>query len=418
MKYRFPLALLVLSCSIPALIASTVEAEKPDGASLALHQRIFTLDTHCDTPFLLLAPGWNIAKRHDPAARGSGRQDFPRMVEGGLDASFFAVFTSQGPRTEDGNRRAKAEADRVLAALDAMFRDQPSLCELALTPDDALRIAATGKRAIFIGMENGYPLGRDLKLLDEFYRRGVRYVTLAHTADNDICDSSTDERDPRDRGLSGFGRQVVRRMNDLGMMIDVSHISDRSLADVLALSRTPVLASHSCARALCDHPRNLTDAQLRAIAGKGGVIQLCILSDYVKKTPESPERQAALAEFHRQMEARWGSWGQIADPADREAVSREWDAINQQHPQELATVKDAVDHIDHIVKVVGIDHVGIGTDFDGGGGLADCRDVTELPGITRELVKRGYAEADIAKIWGGNALRVFAQVIAARKVKP
>ncbi len=419
MKSIISLVVLTFLCSWPAGAGSPDGIAAPEDAALALHHRIFTLDTHCDTPFLLLAPGWNIAQRHDSSSRGGGRQDFPRMEKGGLDASFFAVFVPQGPRTAAGNRQARQEAERVLAALEAMFRDHPDVCERALTPEDGLRIAATGKRAIYIGLENGYPVHRDLGALDRYFDRGVRYVTLSHTADNDICDSSTDEDDPRDRGLSRFGRQVVRRMNDLGLMIDVSHISDRSLSDVLARSRAPVLASHSCARALCDHPRNLSDDQLRAIAGKGGVVQLCILSEYVKKTPENPERSKAFGRLREKVAARWGSWNRITDAAEREALSREWEEIDLAYPQPLATVKDAVDHIDHIVKVAGIDSVGIGTDFDGGGGLADCRDVTELPAITRELVARGYSEQDIAKIWGGNALRVFSRVLAvARAGKP
>ena len=261
--------------------------------ALRIHQRVLTVDTHCDTPFMLLEKDWDIGKYHQPGQPGSGCQDLIRMKEGGLDASFFAVFVSQGPRTDDGHAKAKDKAIAILDAMDNMFRNYPRLCGLALTPADARRLEKEDKRAIFIGMENGYPLGHDIALLDYFYKRGVRYVTLAHTADNDICDSSTDRKDPEDRGLSDWGRQVLRRMNELGIMIDVSHISDRSFFEVLKLTNAPVLASHSCARALSDSPRNLSDEMLLALKKNDGVIQLCILDDYVKQPPPDADREKA-----------------------------------------------------------------------------------------------------------------------------
>jgi membrane dipeptidase len=375
------------------------------------HGQVLTVDTHCDTPMMLMEKGWDIGKYHQTGQRGSGCQDLPRMKAGGLDASFFAVFVGQGPRTPEGHARAREKAVAILDALDAMFAAYPDLCGLALTPADARRLEKLGKRAIFIGMENGYPLGHDPALIDYFYRRGVRYVTLAHTADNDICDSSTDRRDPEDRGLSEWGRQVVRRLNDLGIMVDVSHISDRSFFDVLALTRAPVIASHSCARALSASPRNLSDEMLLALKKNGGVIQLCILSDYVKLPPENPGRDRAFAEFRKRIDETYGGWGNIKDPAVRAKVEEEYEALDARYPSPPVYVRDAVDHIDHIVKLIGIDHVGIGTDFDGGGGLADCRDVTQLKNITIELVRRGYGKSEIAKIWGGNIMRVMQKVI-------
>ena len=262
--------------------------------ALLWHERALTVDTHCDTPFKLLEKGWDIGQSHKTGERGSGCQDLPRMKAGGLDASFFAVFVGQGPRTPEGHARAREKAVAVLDAMDAMYEKYPDLCGLALTPADARRLEKEGKRAIFIGMENGYPLGHDPALIDYFYQRGVRYVTLAHTADNDICDSSTDRKDPEDRGLSEWGRQVVRRLNELGVMIDVSHVSDRSFFDVLALTRAPVMASHSCARALSASPRNLSDDMLLALKKNGGVIQLCILDDYIKQPPAEPRARAGL----------------------------------------------------------------------------------------------------------------------------
>jgi membrane dipeptidase len=379
--------------------------------ALSIHRRVLTVDTHCDTPLMFLRKDWDIGTYHQPGQRGSGCQDLPRMKEGGLDASFFAVFVGQGPRTDEGNAKAREQAVAILDAMDAIFAKYPERCGLALTPHDAKALEKKGKTAIFLGMENGYPLGHDITLLDYFYKRGVRYVTLAHTADNDICDSSTDRRDPADRGLSDWGKKVVGRMNALGMMVDVSHISDRSFFDVLALSKAPVLASHSCARAVADHPRNLSDEMLLALKKNGGVIQLCILDEYVKQSPDSAERRQAFGEFFKKIEDTYGGWSQVKDPEARAKIEQEYHALDERYPRPPVYVKDAVDHIDHIVKLIGIDHVGIGTDFDGGGGLADCSDVTQLKNFTIELVRRGYSEKDIAKIWGGNALRVMQRAI-------
>lgn len=401
-------AALLLAAAVPAF--SQAAADPIEAKARLWHERALTVDTHCDTPFKLLEKGWDIGRYHKTAGRGSGCQDLPRMKEGGLDASFFAVFVGQGPRTPEGHARAREKADAILGAMDEMYSKHAGLCGLALTPADARRLEQEGKRAIFIGMENGYPLGGDPGLIDHFYRRGVRYVTLAHTADNDICDSSTDRRDPQDRGLSDWGRQVVRRLNDLGVMADVSHVSDRSFFDVLALSKAPVIASHSCARALCNHPRNLSDEMLLALKKNGGVIQLCILDDYVKMPPANPQREEAFARLFKKIDEAYGGWGGIQDPAERDKVEAEYEAIEARYPKPPVRVRDAVDHIDHIVRLVGVDHVGIGTDFDGGGGLADCRDVTELRNITVELVRRGYTEEQVRKIWGENALRVMQQV--------
>jgi len=397
----FFLSTLLFSADDPKLLKKALD----------IHQRILTLDTHCDTPFMLLVKDWDIGKYHQPGQPGSGCQDLPRMEEGGLDATFFAVFVGQGPRSDERHARAKEKAIAILDAMDAMYKKYPEQCSLALTAADARRLEKEGKRAIFIGMENGYPLGHDITLLDYFYKRGVRYVTLAHTADNDICDSSTDSKDPEDRGLSDWGKQVVRRMNELGIMVDVSHISDRSFFDVLALSRAPVLASHSCARAIAAHPRNLSDEMLLALKKNGGVIQLCILDDYVKTPPVNAERDQAFRALFQKINEQYGGWGNVKDPKVEQALEKEYHDLETRYPKPPVYVKDAVDHIDHIVHLIGIDHVGIGTDFDGGGSLTDCSDVTQLKNITIELVRRGYSEKDIAKIWGGNALRVMQQAI-------
>ena len=298
------------------------------------------------------------------------------------------------------------EALEITREIYATVEQYPEDLEVATRADDLARIAKQGKHAIYIGMENGYPLGNDPELLDSFYDHGIRYVTLVHTRNNDICDSSTDSLEHG--GLSPLGEEVVARMNDLGMLIDVSHASDDSFYDVLKKSRSPIIASHSCARALCDNPRNLSDEMLLQLKENGGVIQMCILSDYVKTPAPNPERDSARAAVYE----KHGNYYEL-DEAGREAFIVDWYAVDRDFPRELATVSDAVDHIDHIVDLIGIDHVGIGTDFDGGGGLADCFDVSQMGNITLELVRRGYSATEIKKIWGGNFTRVFKEVEAA-----
>jgi membrane dipeptidase len=402
----------VLLSLVPVLILFACHVAKTppnvEAKARELHKKILTVDTHCDTAFSLLRTDWKIGDRHDPAQRNSGKIDLPRMKEGGLDAEFFAAFVGQGPLTVEGYARAKDNALRAVEAVHKMTEEYSSTIGLAVDPAGAWRLKKEGKLTAFIGMENGYPIGRDLSLVKFFYDKGVRYITLCHTSDNDICDSSTDRRNPEDKGLSDFGRQVVAECNRLGMLVDISHASDKSFFDVLAASKAPIIASHSSARAVCDNPRNLTDDQLRALAKNGGVIQICFLGAYVKTPPVIPEREQAIKE----MEAKYGSLRDLRDESLRQKAMAERDAINQKYPQAQPTVKDLVDHIDHVKKVVGIDYVGIGTDFDGGGGIAGCDDVSGMIHVTEELIRRGYTDGEIAKIWGGNFFRVFEKVIA------
>ena len=398
----FALALTAFACTV-AKTPPGVEAKARE-----LHKKILTVDTHCDTAFSLLRTDWKIGDRHDPAARASGKIDLPRMKEGGLDAEFFAAFVGQGPLTPEGYAQATASALRAVEAVHKMTEEYSATIGLAVDPAGARRLKKEGKLTAFIGMENGYPIGRDLSLVKFFYDKGVRYITLCHTSDNDICDSSTDRRNPEDKGLSDFGRQVVAECNRLGMIVDISHASDKSFYDVLAASKAPIIASHSSARAVCDNPRNLTDDQLRALAKKEGVVQICFLGAYVKTPPVIPEREQAIKE----MEAKYGSLRDLRDESLRQKAMAERDAINQKYPQAQPTVKDLVDHIDHVKKVVGVDYVGIGTDFDGGGGVVGCDDVSGMIHVTEELIRRGYTDREIAKIWGGNFFRVFDKVIA------
>lgn len=373
----------------------------------ALHDKVLTVDTHADTPSRLLREGWDIGERHESTGRRGSKIDLPRMAEGGLDAEFFAAFVGQGERNPEGYEAAKERAFLVLDAIHKMCADYPELVALATTPEDAYRIEKEGKRAAFIGMENGYPIGQDLSLIEEYYVKGVRYITFCHSRDNDICDSSTDTGDPEDNGLSEFGKAVVAECNRLGIMIDVSHASEKSFFDIIATTNAPIIASHSSARALCDHPRNLTDEQLKALAANGGVIQICFVSSFIKEQPPHPERDAALQALREKYESR----RDIRDEAERAKLYEEYRAIYEKYPGEKTTLKELVDHIDHVVALIGVEHVGIGTDFDGGGGVEGCNDVSEMPNVTEELLRRGYSEEDIRKIWGGNIMRVLARVI-------
>lgn len=396
-------ALFILGCVIGSC---QVSEEQLDNKAQKIHDKVFTIDTHCDTPMRLLRSDYNPGVRNDPR-QGGGKVDFVRMKEGGLDAIFFAVFIGQGERTPEGNERAKNMALSVFEEMEKTLNEHSDLAEMALNPGDGYEIEKKGKRAIYLGIENGYPVGNDLSLIKKYYDLGARYITLCHTSNNDICDSSTDRQGLEHGGLSDFGKTVVQEMNRLGMIIDVSHISDDSFYDVIELSTAPVIASHSCARAICDNPRNLDDEMLKKLAANGGVIQMCILSSYVKDPEPYPERDSAFAA----MRDKYRNFNELSEEEMDKARS-EWYALDREYPQKLATVSDVVDHIDHIVEVAGIDHVGIGTDFDGGGGVEDCFDVSEMGNITRELVRRGYRQKEIEKIWGGNFMRVFREVQA------
>jgi len=368
-----------------------------------LHKRILTLDSHCNTPLQLLSPQFDIGTRNNTHENGS-RLDFPRMKEGGLNASFFAVYLKQGARSTKGYAKAKKKTLHALNNIRGSMKANRKLAQTAFKSQDAALIAQTGKRAIYMGIENGWTIGKDISLLEDYYQRGARYITLCNSGNNDICDSSTDKKGSEFNGISAFGEKVIKEMNRLGMMVDVSHASDYSFYDAVRLSKTPVIASHSCARALCKHPRNLDDNMLRELAQNGGVIQVGLFSDYVKLPLPDAARYATFKSLQKKYKNK--------QPTENEQVEIQevWQKFNKEHRRKLATVSDMVNHIDHIVAVAGIDHVGIGTDFDGGGGLADCYDSSELSNITLELLKRGYSEEAIRKIWSGNFMRVFTEV--------
>ncbi|MBK7480150.1 MAG: dipeptidase [Bacteroidales bacterium] len=259
-----------------------------------IHERILTVDTHCDTPISIAMSDFDLGERHT-----EGCVDFPRMKEGGLDAEFFAVYTGQGPRNDSAFNAVYLSALDILDKIRRNVEKYPEMAGIATSPEDAFRLKREGKLSAFIGIENAYPLGKDICRVKTFYDLGARYITLSHTRNNDVCDSSTDPKGPEHNGLSEFGKEVVREMNRLGMMVDVSHISDKAFYDVLEITTVPVIASHSSCRALCESPRNLDDNMLLALKDNGGVIQICILSDYLKIPDPNPVLDAKIRSFQR-----------------------------------------------------------------------------------------------------------------------
>lgn len=413
MKKHFSIILLVC---IALLFSCKNQNKKLSEAELAdhaakLHSEMISIDTHNDTPMRFIRQGFDFSGLHNTARSSS--VDLLKMKKGGLDGAFFAAFIGQGDCTPEKYEKVNARVLEILGAIHTQVAKYDSLAGIATTPDDIYRLKKEGKRAIYIGVENGYPIGTDLTLLKKYYDLGARYVTLCHTSNNQICTSSTSKDTLNKSGLSELGVEVVKEMNRLGMIIDVSHVSDSSFYQVLKLSNTPVIASHSCARAICNNPRNLSDDMLAALAKKGGVIQMCILSDYVKVVERNPKSDSARIALRK----KYNNFQNLTPEQDSLATI-EWYQNEEKYPQKKATVADVVDHIDHIVKVVGIDYVGIGTDFDGGGGVNGCKDASQMMNITIELLRRGYSDSDIKKIWGENFIRVFRQIQAyAQNVK-
>jgi membrane dipeptidase len=398
-KNILPVVLLIATSTA---FASKKSDEKFEKKVHRIQEKCHAIDTHCDTPMLMVKPGFNVRDEHQAPA---SRVDFPRMKKGGLDAMFFAVFTSQKARTPENYMNTYQQANQMLDSIHSTLKHNPDLATLALKADDLAKIEKTGKRAIYIGMENGFPLAKDLSRVEEFYKKGVRYITLCHSFHNDICDSSSDKKPAEHNGVSDFGKQVIAEMNRLGMMVDVSHASDKSFFDVVEYSKAPIIASHSSVRAIAQHNRNMTDEMIKKLAEKGGVIQICLLDEYIKNPDTTTVKFQRMKLLHK----RYRESDKMSE-AEKAALSKEWDEVEAMDQDKLPGVSELCDHIDYVKKLVGVDYVGIGSDFDGGGGLRDCADVSQFPNITRELLRRGYTESEIKKIWGGNLLRVFREV--------
>src|ERR1035437_6872244 len=322
---KLPIILLLLT----SILAGCGNSEKKlIRKADRIQASILTVDTHCDTPMEFADPGFDMGIRSS-----DGCVDFPKMTEGGLHAEFFAVFTGQGPRNDSTYNKVHKKAIDIFSAIINNVEKNSSVAGIATTPDDAYRLKKQGKIAAFIGMENGYPIGKDLTRIKQYFDLGARYITLAHTKNNDICDSSTDPDGPENGGLSSFGTQVVKEMNRLGMMVDISHISDKSFFDVLKISKAPVLASHSSCRALCGSHRNLSDDMLVALKGNGGVIQICILGNYLKTPEPNPELDLKLKE----LKTKYGEYDSLPD-STKKLISKEYKNI-QKTFEKPATVK-------------------------------------------------------------------------------
>ena len=406
--------LLLTACSQQSGVESMSE-EKLIALAQGIHERTLTIDTHDDIPL-------NFATAEvDPADPESGRQvTLPKMRDGGLDAGFFIVYVGQGERTPKAYQDAYNEAIQKFDAIHRMTEEMyPDLIELAYSPEDVRRIHSEGKLVAAIGIENGYPIGEDLSKIGEFYNRGGRYITISHFGHNQICDSSvpkSDEPLSEHDGVSEFGEQVIAEMNRLGIMVDVSHISKTSMLDAVALSKAPVIFSHSGVAALNEHPRNADDEMLLALRENGGIIQCVALGEFVKTPEGTPEFQEGLrafrAEYGITATDNFGIIRQLTQQSgDRQTEYMEKiGGLNKEYGVPDINVADFVDHIDHAVNLIGIDHVGISSDFDGGGGVAGWNDASESFNVTLELVRRGYSEEDIKKLWGENTLRVWSDV--------
>ncbi|MBI2815253.1 MAG: membrane dipeptidase [Opitutae bacterium] len=365
-----------------------------------LHERLFTIDTHIDTPTArLIRDGWDFAAAHDFTADGS-QCDLPRMQAGGLDALVLAIYTGQAARTPEGFALMHEQAVRIFERTHEVIKQNAARCGLALTAADARGLKQEGRRAFFLSIENSYPLGRDAGHVAKFHQLGMRMLGLTHMLNNDIADSSTDPRGPEWGGLSPLGREVVAECNRRGVVVDASHASDAALRDLLKVSRRPVILSHSGCRAVCDHPRNIGDDLLRALAAQGGVIQINALPIAVVPTKDDGRAAAYGAMLLRLAD-------KVPTPEVKAWASGEWDRLEKAYPNPAVTMDDYVRHIEHAVAVAGIDHVGLGCDFDGGGGFPGLNSVADYPNLTAALLARGWTEPALAKLWGGNSLRLL-----------
>nr|WP_205853816.1 dipeptidase [Phenylobacterium deserti] len=394
---------LALLAGVAALLGPGIASAQ---TARQIHEKLIALDTHLDTPANFAVSGWDIMDRHAYADDGS-QVDYPRMVEGGLDGGFFAVYTPSGERTAAGDIKARDYAIVRATEIREMVAKHGDKFQLALKADDAAAINKAGKKIVFMSMENSQPVEGDLSLMKTFYDLGVRMMSPAHFRNNDLGDSATDK--PEWNGLSPKGRQFVAEANRLGIILDASHASDQVLEQMIAQSTTPIVLSHSGVKAVFDHPRNVDDAHLKLLAAKGGVIQMNAYSGYMVPQVNIPERTAALAALRKE----FGD-GDDLTADKRKAMMARRREIEARWPVPRATFEDFMAHLLHAIRLVGVDHVGIGLDMDGGGGVVGLEDVASNWKISERLLKEGYTPADLQKIWSGNVLRVMKQVEAAK----
>jgi membrane dipeptidase len=411
--YVIVFSLFVFSCSVAKKEESLLEKSK------SIHKKVMTLDTHVDINVSNFTDSINYTQKLN------SQVNLPNMEEGGLDVAFFIVYTGQGELNEEGYDKAYENAMRKFKAIHKLTKDiAPERIGLAVSSEEARAIYGSGKKVAMIGVENAYPLGTDISRVKQFYDLGARYMSLSHNGHSQFCDSNTGEEDTvwLHNGVSDLGKEVIKEMNKWGIMIDVSHPSKKSMKDMIALSKAPIIASHSSARALCNHSRNLDDEQLEWMKENGGVVQTVAFSAYVNTEKDKKYKD----ELVKKMEVLATVQGLELVPrsairklkgAAKEAAIAVYRKLSKEvktnlKPSEFppVNVADFVDHIDYLVEKMGIEHVGISSDFDGGGGVDGWNDASETLNITKELVKRGYSEAEIVKLWNGNLLRVLDEV--------
>lgn len=419
MKNIYFIALTLIFSSSIAQTKETNEAILKKAKQI--HENVITVDTHCDINTA------NFTSSRNYTQDTPSQVNLPKMVEGGLDVPWFIVYTGQGPLTEVGYAAAYEEAMKKFDAIHRLTLEYaPNQIELALTSEDVRRIHAAGKKVAMIGVENGYPIGTDVSRVKEFYDLGARYMSLAHNGHSQLSDSNTGEGDDiwLHDGLSDLGKEVLAEMNKYGMMIDVSHPSKEAMRDMIELSKAPIIASHSSARALCDHSRNLDDEQLQWIKENNGVVQAVAFASYLD-TEKAYAFRYKLNQLQEKEAEKVGfeilSYYDVQElpTQEREEYRKNYLALQTRikpkvdalyENEDPVNVTDFVDHIDYMVNEIGINHVGISSDFDGGGGIYGWNDASETFNVTLELVKRGYTEEEIKLLWGDNLLRVLDDV--------
>lgn len=402
-------AALLAACTAQVAAPADPAADTPALTPVeALHQGFMVLDSHLDTPANFHTEEYTFSKRGDFDVDGT-QVDLPRMNEGGLDGGFWVIFTVQGPLDDASLNAARTAALLRQMSIRELAAKYPGDVELAFTADDADRIFADGKKIVFQSMENAYPIGNSVSLLETFYVGGLRMISPVHFRNNQFADSATDVNTVFG-GLSPLGEELVREANRLGLMLDGSHASEDTVWDMLAISTTPLVLSHSGPKGVYDHPRNLSDKLLKAVADKGGVVQVNAYGSYLEELVATPERLAALAE----LEARFGTDPSALTPEQVEEYKAARKTLDKAFPAPRSTFEKFKEHMLYMLELVGPEHVGMGADWDGGGGVDGMKDVADLPKVTAMLLEAGYSEEDIAKIWGGNLQRLMREVEAAK----
>ncbi|MBE9489369.1 MAG: dipeptidase [Bacteroidetes bacterium] len=421
LTFLFTISIVLISCKDNSMTEEQLIAKAKD-----IHNRVITLDTHCDIDVANFTDSINYTQDI------KSQVTLPKMNKGGLDVAWFIVYTGQDSLTVEGYASAYENAMSKFDAIHRLVTEiAPDQIELATSSNDVRRIDAAGKKVAMIGIENGYPIGLDISNVKKFYDLGGRYMSLAHNGHSQLSDSNTGERDSiwLHNGLSNFGKEVITEMNRIGIMIDVSHPSKEAMKQMIALSEAPIIASHSSSRALCNHSRNLDDEQLEWLKQNGGVVQTVAFKSYLN-TEKYEARSEALKSIREKVVDslgidwyEWSEFNQLADSIQIDFISNRRKAMAVANKKANAipdfppavSVSDFVNHIDYLVKKMGIEHVGISSDFDGGGGIEGWNNAAETFNVTLELVKRGYTEKQISMLWSGNLLRVLDEVEAVAK---